>query len=315
MDAADLTLVAKHTRPRPARKARKKPSERKTTAPSELDEQENRMHRAAVAASLTDEQRLWKATQAIFIVARGGSLEMMAGVWAFPDPDQRYGYVEGGGGEVEYCVLVRPQGCDLFIQMSTGIVRLQSGEYVQAEKAPVLQDVHRGYVMRVVAIEKDNVDLETVSSINGFVSDALHMADVISRQYTSNDTGTWATGKTFGVARRRCDKEVMDRFLRGEADEDDVRRWSSHVHPWDVAESIETDDVDEFARRVIAATADTRLGDSHVLSMEHIPTSNLGIIPCIWAVQRGNRSTWIPRTRLYGVCVDDVNGFCMIRIC
>lgn len=314
MDSADLLLISKHAKARPARKIRKKPCEKKTTVPSHLDEQENRLHREAVASSLDDEQKKWFATQAVLFLARGEILETMVGIWTFPYQEQRYGVVESDEDDsVEYCIVFRPQGGNEFIRLSMGIVKTAEGEFVQAQKNPILGDEYRGFVMRIVSIEKNGEMLPSVSNIAGFLSEAFHMSDVIGRQYTSSETGPWATGREFGVARRRSDKAVLDRILKGEALDDDIHRWSKHLHPWDVAEAIETNDVDTFVRKIQQAVEDVDLDEGHVVSLESIPMSNIGVMPCIWAVQRGNKSTWIPRSRLFIRYVDD-QGFQMLPI-
>ena len=312
-DDDDNAAIRLHNHPRPARKARASSSTTKrprTAAPmAEIDEAEVALHRTAVA-SLDPEERGWFGTQAIFFVARGGTVEQLAGVWAFPHETMRYGYVDNAQGDMEYCVMLRLRGSSEFIQVSTGIVRLSSGTFVEASRNPVL-DSTMGYVLRILSIEKVGMTLPSVAFIDGRVSDALHMDDVV-RRHASSFSST--SDSFFAVGRRTADRTILQRLAAGEATSDDLQAWADkHRHPWEVSEAIECDGPDEFLRSIETMVKDIDLDDTHVVCMERIPSSNVGIIPALWATQQGNRSTWIPAGRLWVRFVNK-HGFQLLPI-
>ena len=308
----DTSAIRLHNRPRPARKSRAPQKEKRirTAPPREADDAEIALHRTAIA-SLDDDERTWLGTQSVFFVARSGSVETIVGIWAFPHETMRYGYVESEDGDMEYCLQVRPRGSDEFIQMSMGIVRLAGGTFVEALRCPILQS-DRGYVLRVISVEQIGMTIPSVAFLDGRISEAAHMDDVVRRHTT---TFSSTTDNFFAVARRVGDRDILRRLSEGEATSDDLQTWADkHRHPWEVSEAIECDTPSAFCKSIETMMKDLELDDTHVVSMERIPSSNVGIMPARLATQHGNRSTWIPSGRLFVRFVDRKNTFQLLPI-
>jgi hypothetical protein len=308
MDSADAAAITRHLQPRPTRKARKTTARTRTAPPTDADDAEVALHRTAIAA-MAVEDRAWLATQAVFFMARNDVIEPVVGVWAFPHPNMRYGFVDDQQGNVEYCIMVRLRGSDEFTYVSTGIVRLSTGKFVEAMRHPILeQGPSRGYVMRIVSVEDiDTCAIPSVAFVDGRLSSATHMADVIRRHASSLMSQSTSS---FIVARRKTDRDILQRLATGDATPDDLQEWTDHhVHPWTIAEAIETTGDDEFATMVADTSKDIDLDEAFVATIEREPTANVGIMAAIAAVHKSLISKCIPPGRVFVRMVDDKNGF------